>query len=210
MRRGTALRRCPALLAPAVLLLALACQSRSAQPVYGPWEEGLTLIFEDPSLPQPERMSDRLQVRVAQSSMAPGAPRLVRLDLANVRGQASLWVRHQDGGIALLGEDGRVVAQTLPPGFPATAAWQDRGTQFSVVGRAAWEGAGILPSTSDPVGVWVEAQPAHGPRRRTLYLPNLGEVESLEERGGAWVAVNRLVGRGFVDLPSIPPSNQRP
>ncbi|MCM2250716.1 MAG: hypothetical protein NDI58_09190 [Geothrix sp.] len=210
MRRGTALRRCSALLAPALLLLTLACQPRPAQPVYGPWEEGLTLLFEDPSLPQPERMSDRLQVRVAQSSMAPGAPRLVRLDLANVRGQASLSVRHQDGGIALLGEDGHVVAQTLPPGFPATAAWRDRGIQFSVVGRAAWEGSAILPATSEAVGVWVEAQPAHGPRRRTLYLPNLGEVESLEERNGAWVCVNRLVGRGFLDLPAAPLPNQRP
>jgi hypothetical protein len=51
------------------------------------------------------------------------------------------------------------------------------------------------------VGVWVEAQPARGPLRRTLYLPDLGEVESLELRDGAWIAVNRLVGRGFTDLP---------
>lgn len=192
------------LLSPAALLLSLACQPRVAAPVYGPWEEGLTLAFEDPSRPQPQRSADRLQVRVARSSMAPGAPRLVQLDLTSLSSHMSLMVRHQDGGIALLGDDGRVLAQTLPAGFPATMAWEDRGTRYRVVGRARWEGAALLPATSDPVGLWVEAQPSQGPRRRTLYLPNLGEVESQEERGGAWVTVNRLVARGFVDLPPAP------
>jgi hypothetical protein len=195
---------------PALLALSLACQPRGASPVYGPWEEGLTLAFEDPSQPQPQRSADRLQVRVSRSSMAPGAPRLVQLDLTNLRGQISLLVRHQDGGIALLGDDGRVVAQTLPPGFPATTAWEDRGVQFRVVGRAKWEGAKLLPATSDPVGVWVEARPLQGPRRRTLYLPNLGEVEAQEEHGDGWVTVNRLVARGFVDLPPAPLPDRRP
>lgn len=193
------------LLVPATLLLVWACRPQAAAPVYGPWEEGLTLAFEDPSQPQPRRSEDRLQVRVARSSMAPGTPRLVRLDVSSLRGHMVLDVRHQDGGIALVGEDGRVLAQSLPPGFPATAAWEDRGTRFRVVGRGAWEGASLLPATSDPVGIWVEAQPARGPRRRTLYLPNLGEVEAQEERDGAWVTVNRLVARGFVDLPALRP-----
>ena len=190
-------------LLPAVLLLALACQPRAAAPVFGPWEEGLTLIFEDPSQPQPQRSADRLQVRVARATMQPGAPSLVQLDLANTRGQMSLHLRYTDGGIALVGEDGRVMAQTLPPGFPTVPGWTDRGTEFRVVGRATWEGAAILPATADPIGVWVEARPEHGLRRRTLYLPNLGEVESTEERDGTWVIVNRLVARGFTDLPAI-------
>lgn len=190
-------------MAPAVLLMALACQPRVATPVYGPWEEGLTLAFEDPSQPQPQRSADRLQVRVARSSMNPGAPGVIQLDVASARGQMSLLVRHHEGGIALVGEDGRVLAQSLPAGFPTIAEWVERGTEFRVVGRAAWEGAAILPATSDPIGVWVEARPAHGPRRRTLYLPNLGEVESREERDGTWVLVNRLVARGFTDLPAI-------
>ncbi len=191
------------LLAPAALLLALACQPQPSAPVYGPWEEGLTLAFEDPSLPGPQRPSDRLQVRVAHSAMAPGAPKMVQLDLASSQGQMSLLVRHQEGGIALVGADGRVLAQSLPPGFPATAIWTDRGTEFRVIGRAAWLGASILPATSDPIGIWVEARPAQGHRRRTLYLANLGEVESMEERAGGWVTVNRLVARGFTDLPAI-------
>lgn len=198
------MRQALAFLAPVALLLALACQPRPSDAVYGPWEEGLTLAFEDPTLPQPQRSENRLQVRVAQSSMAPGSPRLVRLDLASLRGQISVQARHQEGGITLLDEHGQVMARTLPPGFPALAAWEDHGTQFRVVGRAAWDGASILPRTSDPVGIWVEARPSQGPRRRTLYLPNLGEVETQEERQGAWIAVNRLVSRGFVDLPAAP------
>ncbi|HEY3400825.1 MAG TPA: hypothetical protein VGK03_09365 [Geothrix sp.] len=204
------MRRALPLVASAALLLSLACQPRMASPVYGPWEEGLTLAFEDPSQLQPQRSADRLQVHVARSSMAPGAPRTVQLDLSNLRGQMSLRVRHQDGGIALLGDDGRVVAQTLPLGFPATTAWEERGVQFRVMGRAKWEGAALLPATSDPVGVWVEARPQHGPRRRTLYLPNLGEVEAQEEHGDTWITVNRLVARGFVDLPSASLPDRRP
>jgi hypothetical protein len=204
------MRRALSLAAPAVLLLSLACQPRAASPVYGPWEEGLTLAFEDPSQPQPQRSLDRLQVRVARSSMAPGPPQLVQLDQTSLRSQMSTVVRYQDGGIALMGADGQVVAQTLPPGFPATTSWVDRGVQFRVVGRATWEGAAILPATSDPVGVWVEARPPQGPRRRILYLPNLGEVESQEERGGGWVTVNRLVARGFPDLAPAPLPDRRP
>jgi len=204
------MRRALPLVAPAALLLSLACQPHPTSPVYGPWEEGLTLAFEDPSQPQPQRSVDRLQVRVARSSMAPGAPRIVQLDVTSLRGQMSLLVRHQDGGIALLGDGGQVVAQTLPLGFPATAAWEDRGVQFRMVGRAKWEGAALLPATSDPVGVWVEARPPHGPRRRTLYLPNLGEVEAQEEHGDTWITVNRLVARGFVDLPSASLPDRRP
>jgi len=187
------------LLAPGALLLLLACQPRVAAPVFGPWEEGLTLAYEDPSKPQPQRSAERLQVRVAHSSMAPGAPKQVQLELTSLRGQMLLTARHQEGGIDLVSEDGRVLGQSLPPGFPDLATWTDRGTEFRVIGRATWTGAALLPATSDPVGVWVEARPTQGPRRRTLLLPNLGEVESQEERAGGWLAVNRLVARGFTD-----------
>ncbi len=189
-----------ALLAPAILLLGLACQPRPAAPVYGAWEEGLTLTFEDPSRPQPQRTEERIQVRVTRSAIAPGSPRLVQLDLTSNRGRKTLILKHQDGGIALLGEDARVTATLLPVHFPEAAPWVDHETQFRVLGRAKWEGAALLPATSDPIGVWVEAG-APGGRRRTLYLPNLGEVEAQVERAGAWVTVNRLVAQGFTDLP---------
>jgi hypothetical protein len=191
------------LLAPAVLLLGLACQPRAATPVFLPWEEGLTLTFEDPSLPQPQRWEARLQVRVAHSEVAPGAPGLIQLDMTSIHGQMIVLARPHDGGIDLIADDGRVYAQALAPGFPATTAWVVSGTEFRVLGRAAWDGAALLPPTSDPIGYWVEVRPPQGPRRRFLYLPDLGEVESREERNGAWVVVNRLVARGFTDLPAF-------
>jgi hypothetical protein len=190
------------LLVPVALLACLACQPQPATPVYGPWEEGLTLTFEDPSRPQPQRSADRLQVRVTRATLSPGAPTLVELEMANTHGHLGLQVRHQTGGSDLVDDQGRVLAQLLPPGFPATAHWVERGTECSVIGRAAWEGAALLPATSDPIGIWVETRSPQGLRRRTLFLPNLGEVESREERDGAWVTVNRLVGRGFTDLPT--------
>ncbi|MBP1770929.1 MAG: hypothetical protein H6P99_92 [Holophagaceae bacterium] len=200
---GFGAHRVLACAAVAILGLAAGCQPKAARALFGPWEEGLTLAFEDPSLPQPQRSADRLQLRVAHATLNPGTDPLIQLDLASARGQMSVLLRHQNGGIALVAEDGRVLSQTLPQGFPNTPSWTDRGTEFRIVGRATWEGAAILPATADPVGIWVEARPQSGPRRRTLYLPNLGEVESHEERDGAWVPVNRLVARGFTDIPAI-------
>lgn len=190
------------LLAPTALLLCLACQPRPAAPVYGAWEEGLTLTFENPVLPPPQRVEERIQMRVTQSAIAPGSPRLVQLDLTSTKGRKTLMLKHQDGGIALLGEDARVLATLLPAHFPEAPPWVDHGIQFRVIGRAKWEApTGLLPDAADPIGVWVEASSPQGLHRRTLYLPNLGEVEAQEERAGTWIKVNRLVARGFTDLP---------
>jgi len=198
------MRRILNLVVPVVLLAGLACQPQSATPVvFGPWEEGLTLAYEDPSQPQPRRSENRLQVRVAHSTMGPGAPGLVQLDLTTTRGQGSVLVRHQDGGIDLVEESGRILARLLPAHFPDLSHWVEQDAEFRVIGRATWEGAALLPTTSDPVGVWVETRSPQGLRRRNLYLPNLGEVESREERDGSWVVVNRLVARRFTDLPAI-------
>ncbi len=190
------------------LLVLLACEARPSQAqVYGPWEEGLTLAYEDPSLPAAEQRSHRLQVRVAKAHLGPGEPSQVQLDFASASGQFALQVRHRKGGVALLAADGTPLAQPLPEGFPQVSPWEDRGTTCRVVGRGTWEGASLLPPGAPAVGVWVEASPSAGPRRRTLYLPNLGEVESREERSGTWIVVNRLVARGFTDLPAIKPAH---
>jgi hypothetical protein len=188
-------------LVPALLLASLACAPQGPAAVYGPWEEGLTLAYEDPTLPGPQRFAERLQLRVAHSALEPGGPRLVQLDLTSLRSALRVQARHQAGGIDLVDAGGRPMATTLPPRFPDTTSWMDRGTVFTVIGRSAWDGASILPATSEAVGVWVESRSATGYCRRTLYLPNLGEVESRELRNGAWVTVNRLVARGFTDNP---------
>jgi hypothetical protein len=185
----------------ALLISALACQPPST-PIYSPWEEGLTLAFEDPSQPQPQRSQNRLQIRVAKTSLAADKPALIQIDMSSLSGHLDLKLRLQAGGSTLLGETDQVISRILPEGFPSTTHWVERETEFTVIGRATWEGASILPATSDPIGIWVEARPVKGPRHRRLYLPNLGEVESLvEDRDGKWICVNRLVSRGFTDLP---------
>lgn len=190
------------LLPAAVLLLLAACQPQTPGPVrYGPWEEGLTLAYEDPSVPEPQRTQQRLQVRVGRAAFPTDSEGTVRLDYTSYQGSLTLVLHHHAGGIALLDPDGKPMAQLLPEGFPRTQTWADHSTTYQVVGRGTWSGAAMLPPTSSPVGVWVEAHPAQGPLRRTLYLPDLGEVESREFRGGEWVAINRLVGCGFTDLP---------
>lgn len=196
------MRRMGLLLGSATLLLALACQPRQAA-VYAPWEEGLTLAYEDPTLPQPARSAGRLQVRVARAPIAPGGPTAVQLDLTSTQGRTTLNLLCKGGGVSLVAPDGQGQTRLLPEGFPAGDTWTERGITFRVVGRGAWSGARLLPPGTDPVGVWVEATPAQGPRRRILYLPDLGEVESLEERAGAWTPVNVLVARGFTDLPTL-------
>ena len=186
----------------AALLRVLACQPRQAA-VYAPWEEGLTLAYENPTLPQPARSAGRLQVRVARSPVAPGGPAAIQLDLTSTQGRTSVNLLCRAGGVSLVAPDGQSQTRLLPEGFPAGDTWTERGITFRVVGRGAWQGARLLPPGTDPVGVWVEATPAHGPRHRTLYLPDLGEVESLEERAAGWTTVNLLVARGFTDLPSL-------
>jgi hypothetical protein len=196
------MRRSQLVLVPIALLAGLACQPRVASPVYGPWEEGLTLVYEDPSLPYPQREAERMQVRVARSTLAPGAPGLVQLDLTSLKDQTTTWVKHHEGGIDRVDESGQVQSVILPVHFPEVPAWVDHGIQFQVIGRAAWEGAAILPATSDAIGIWVEARSPQDRRLRVLYLPNLGAVESRVERSGTWVVVQRLVARGFTDLPA--------
>lgn len=193
----TALKR----LAPAALLMLLACQPRVAEPIYGAWEEGLTLTFEDPSLPQPQRSAERTQVRVAKASLTPGKPILALLTVTNTHGQLSLPFRYEKSGVALLNEQGQVSAEPLPVDFANRPSWMDQGVEYQALGRAAWDGAALLPETSDPIGLWIESRSPQGGRRRTLLLPNVGEVETRVYRDGTWVTVNRLVARGFTDLP---------
>ena len=62
------------ILVPVALLLALGCErtlSPQRQP-FAAWEEGLTLIYEDPRLPDAARFQNRLQVRVAKCTELSG------------------------------------------------------------------------------------------------------------------------------------------
>lgn len=194
------------LLAPAALLLLLpGCRLKrmEAPPVYAPWEEGRTLGFEDPSLPDVgARRASRYQLRVAQGLMDPTRAGLVKLSQSTLAQEPYTYtLRLEAGGVELLGEDGQTAAWVLPKGFPeAQAGWRDskRGLTFTVLGPAAWDNPAGVKGVTDPIGIWVEAV---GPalRRRTLFLRGLGEVETQIWRDGNWIPVNRLVDMGFLD-----------
>jgi hypothetical protein len=178
-------------------------------PLYAPWEEGLTLIYEDP------RSHDRMQVRVAQSR-SEGGEQTVTETYSTLSSNLEGRFRLKDGGV-VLEAGGSAGIRLLPEGFPdRTSRWEARNRLYWVVGRATASLPGVrLGDPEDAVGVWVEScrQDGQGPRQRVLYLPNVGEAQTLEWSGGRWVETNRLVSRGFTDVPNRPqdkPSGSNP
>jgi hypothetical protein len=187
------------------LALLLGCD-RMAQPprqaVYAPWEEGLTLAYEQPDLPPALRPNRRVQLRVTQTTPSPQGTR-VQLASTTYQGTGGLtWVLHQ-GGFGVMDAKGGLT-QVLPEGFPDRVnRWETPEGHFQVVGYARpdfpW-----LPADMDATGVWVEAEMANGVRQRTLYLPDIGEAELRVWQEGRWVSRLRLVSRGFTDAPYVP------
>lgn len=186
-----------------LLLLALAC-APTEPAVYGPHEVGLTLIYENPSLPEAHRPEQRQQLRVEASKEVDGGVMVRRSYSSLSSPPMDLVVFHRDGGMALVRPDGGARLQVLPEGFPdRVRTWELQGTRHRVLGHAEAR----LPMVLAPeqrLGVWVESIPAKGPRTRVLYLPGLGEVESLVQEGRGWICVNRLVSKGHTDAPLRP------
>lgn len=190
-------------LAPVLLAAALAC-APTEPAVYGPGEAGLTLIYENPSLPEAQRSEQRQQLRVVASKEVDGGVMVRRSYSSLSTPPMDLVVFHRGGGTTLLRPDGGTPILLLPEGFPERVRnWEVQGTRYRVLGRAEAR----LPVALSPeqrLGVWVESAPAKGPRTRVLYLPGLGEAESLVQDGSSWVCVNRLVAMGHTDAPTRP------
>lgn len=196
--------------AAALLILGLGCDRLvlpRQRPVYAAWEEGLTLGFEDPSTADPGlRAGNRLTVRVKASE--PTASGLaVTKTFTSLTGQYETKVLQKDGGVRLL-IDAQGGIMMLPEGFPdRVSRWEARGAFNWVVGRATASLPGVaFASPADAVGVWVESVALANPaiRTRTLFLPGIGEAETLTwvPAQGRWVVTNQLVTRGFTDLPT--------
>ena len=199
----------------ALLALAPGCDRlvTPRQPLgYAAWEEGLTLVYEDPTLEPAQRLQQRQQVRVKASQPAAGGL-LVTRTFTTLAGQGEVQALQVDGGVRILaGPPGGIAL--LPEGFPDRVdRWEARGALHWVVGRAAADLPGVrLPDPEHSVGVWVESLPVDrpGPRTRTLYLPELGEAETRTWSGGRWITTNILVSRGFTDLPAVPNPGSHP
>lgn len=201
-------------LAPASLLLLAACQQPgpAVQRPYAAAEEGLTLIYINPSLPKDEQDAKRLQVRVDKVvAREDGATVVFKAFTAGLQRPFQATFVLKDGGLALLSPDGKAETPLLPEGFPdRVSSWSGAGARYRVLGRGAWsQGAKVLPSDRAAEGVWVEARPDRGAVARTLYLPGLGEVQTDERQpDGRWVTVNLLTQYGFTDLPAAPAPEQ--
>lgn len=197
--------RLPGAALAGALLLGTACHwpgLPSREQSFAPHEAGLTLVYENPWLAPELRANERLQARVAASKDVQGG-RVVRITYTSLRGEFSALYFQKNGGITLSQDGKNFGMMVFPAGFPdRVPQWQVGGTTFRVLGRATAELHGLkLPDTADRVGVWVESESPQGLRLRTFLLPDLGEVETLAWREGTWVSTNRLVSRGFTDVP---------
>ncbi len=186
------------------LVFAPGCDRRSGPPntrSTAAWEEGLTLGYEDPTLPPAQRMEKRQQVRVKQTR-ASGQALAVTKTFTSLTGQWDLQVVQEDGGVAL----SRSGAVLLPEGFP------DRVEPLGDA-RARSTGWWAGPTSSCPgcscprpprgwASGWNRSRLESGARTRTLFLPDIGEAETLTWSQGRWVATNLLVTRGFTDVPA--------
>ena len=185
-------------LAAVLLLLAGGCDHLVFQgpaQVYAPWEEGLTLIFDNPSNP----LEQKRQVRVKKSEDMAGTRTVVETR-GSLSGQTDVTLRLHDGGVSTLDP---MEPTVLPEGFPDRVShWEERGSVYAVIGRARVDLPGVKLPDPEVIGVWVEEQPAGGGApRRFLYVPDLGAVTTLHWKQGQWVTVARLVSRGFTDPP---------
>ncbi len=186
-----------------LLASGLACERTDSNELFAPAETGLTLAYENPSLPQPRRSQERLQVRIAKVEQE-GKKVMVTKTFTTFEGQMDVLFSYENGGVSLMRDPKTTASIVLPPRFPNVLAWEERGRRYRVEGRAAMPETGLrLPDTMNRVGVWVlsETFDAKGPRRRSFFLPRLGEIETQEFQEGRWLTVNRLFSYGFEDLP---------
>jgi hypothetical protein len=209
------LTRLSPFLLSAALLVSVACDRTLAQAsktVYVPWEEGLTLIYEDTTLPPAVRLQERLQRRVSASKETPQGRR-VTLTYSTLKSNNVFEFLSKEGGWALM-EGDTPVFRMLPEGFPDRVdRWEDksRGVTFRVIGRAALQNPNLkLPDDYDRIGVWVEMASKDGVKRRIFFLPGIGEAENQVLRDGKWVVVDQLVSRGFTDVPAVNTEGKAP
>jgi len=185
----------------AALVASLGCDSMvrpETRAVYGPWEEGLTLVYENPSRPE-----SRLQERV-KTSLLSGEGRTVVETYTTLAGAMELTFRQERGRVSFKVDGGREI-EMLPEGFPdRVSTWESRGYVNHIVGRSRVDLPGVKLPDPEVVGIWVESEPVAGPpdqRTRTLLVPDLGEVLTMTWKDGRWVTVNRLAAQGFTDPP---------
>lgn len=115
-----------ALVPASILLLLAGCQQPGpsvARP-FAPEEEGLTLVYLNPSLPSDQQQAQRLQVRVEKVVEGPKGGQVITKSFASgVQPPFRTDTLLKDGGVALLSPDGKSQISLLPEGFPSLEGW---------------------------------------------------------------------------------------
>ncbi len=218
------MKKLPFLLLTAGLIASLACDrmlNQRRKTSYVPWQEGLTLIFEnfeDPSMTPEQRLQERIQRRVSTSKETPNGRR-VTITETTLKSNGSMDYWSKDGSWVVMQGDTPLIAM-LPEGFPnSTDHWEYRRADgskvpaysFQIIGRGALQNPDLkLPDDFDRIGVWVEMTLAGGSKYRFFYLPDIGEEESWIFKNGQWALADRLISRGFTDAPPVKTDANKP
>lgn len=188
-------------LAGLALLSLLGCERAKGPVSFGPGEAGLVLGYENPNLPEAQRINERIQLRVDATNQVNGGVD-VQATLSTLRGQVPQRLFLRRGGVAVW--DGKTILQTiLPEGFPKVQVWETKEGVSRVIGRSSAPAETPLPPGSDRIGTWVETQDKAraGLRIRSFFMPEVGVTETRIWQDGRWVTVQRLSSRMFADAP---------
>lgn len=189
-----------------MLVMNIACVEQHERAViYSPSKAGLLLQFEgfevDSGLPS----QNRLQLWVKETRQTPEGLE-VECAATTYRGTGDVVsLCHLDGAVYVVLPDGNKT-MVLPPGFPdKTASWQSEGINYHIIGRAKANISGVRPP--DHIGVWVEAVPISNQasvlgfdKARFLFLPGIGEAQTVVFWNGKWATINRLVGCDYANV----------
>jgi hypothetical protein len=177
--------------------------------IYFAWENGLTLVFEDLDiLSMNDCNKKRRVVRVETVTETPSGL-IVNHHVTSPTKAIHTMIINKNCGVRMLStiSDEHFL---LPDGFPGDAAeWKSYGSFHRIIGRAVVRLPGIDSTDHLSVtGIWVETVSLCQPksRARTLYLPNIGEVETMiwNQSNHHWITTRRLVSVGFTDISVLP------
>lgn len=198
--------------AAVVTLLLFSCHhvtTADGSQIYNAWEDGLTLVFENATLSNSNACTKKQQVVRVERAISTPMGLVVIQAISSPRGMRTVVV-NKNGGVATCTDSSCNNAILLPDGFPDTVTQWGSDKSFSrIVGRATTRLPGVhLVDDFNNTGIWVETihLDQENSRTRTLYLPNIGEVETMlwDHNKRCWTTTRRLIYMSFTDASILP------